>query len=282
MPPLTFAGRGSRRQLVVPLAQLGEHVRDRRLAPPRPRAIEPHRLDDQARRDVVLGAVDDLDRVARPQLALLGDREVGARAAGVQELLLEAAYADPRLELEAGDARAGDPQLDRADPPALADPRARDVDARSRQVLAERPGVEVESGDVAPEHDVLARIGVDRLVGAAVDRAVGLVVALQVDAADGDRALDRRLDDRRLDHAAAGDQGRGAPHIDRNASHASSVRRSASYGLSPFSCSTSRRRSFPVHASTDPSPRTSTPPRTRRGPDNSIRCATCWTGSNVL
>ena len=163
-----------------------------------PRAVEPHRLDDQPRRDVVVGPVDELDCVARLQLALLGDREVRARAAGVQELLLEAAHADPGLELEAGDARAGDPQLDRADPPALADARAGDVDARGRQVLAERPGAEVQPGDVAPERDVLARIGVDRLVGPAVDRAVGLVVALQVDAAHRDRALDRRLDDRRL------------------------------------------------------------------------------------
>ena len=60
---------------------------------------------DQRDGDRVVGAVDDLDLVARLQLALRGDREVGARAPGVQERLLEARHADARLELEAGHAR---------------------------------------------------------------------------------------------------------------------------------------------------------------------------------
>ena len=42
---------------------------------------------------------------------------------------------------------------------------------------------------------------------------------------------------------------------------------------------TSSRRSRPVQASDEPSPRTSTPARRRRGPRSSIRAVTCWTGS---
>ena len=58
-------------------------------------------------------------------------------------------------------------------------------------------GAEVTVQLRLPRRGLLDRVGVDRLVGAAVHRAVGLVVAREVDAAHRDAALDRRLPDRR-------------------------------------------------------------------------------------
>src|SRR4051794_24283391 len=60
--------------------------------------------------------------------------------------------------------------------------------------------------------------------------------------------------------------------------HGASSRRSASYGDSPPCCTTRLRRTRPVNASDEPSPRTSTPARIR-GPFSSSRAATCCTGS---
>ncbi len=58
------------------------------------------------------------------------------------------------------------------------------------------PGPELAPELALPERRVLGRVGVDGLVGAAVDAPVGLVVALDVDARDAHAALDRRLADR--------------------------------------------------------------------------------------
>src|SRR5215207_654742 len=67
---------------------------------------------------------------------------------------------------------------------------------------------------------------------------------------------------------------------ERNAPDAhESALRSASYADSPSRCSTSLRLTRPVKASLEPSPRTSTPARSRPCPASSIRPSTCCTGS---
>ena len=69
------------------------------------------------------------------------------------------------------------------------------------EVLAEGPGLERVPELGRPPVVVLDRVRVDRLVGTAVDAAVGLVVTVEVDAAHRDPARDRRLPDAGLDRA---------------------------------------------------------------------------------
>ena len=49
-----------------------------------------------------------------------------------------------------------------------------------REILAEHGGLELAADQLAPERGVLARVGVDRLVGTAVVDLVGLLVAAEV------------------------------------------------------------------------------------------------------
>src|SRR4051812_611958 len=145
---------------------------------------------------LVEGPLDHLDRVAGSQLALLDDAEVGARPLGAGEALDEQRVAHALGELPARDPRRGDLERRRADRPALADQRAVHVDAAGGEVLApvawsERP---TELG--LPPLGVLGGIGIDGLVGAAVHAAVGLVVAIDVHAANGYPAAQRLLPDR--------------------------------------------------------------------------------------
>ena len=128
--------------------------------------------------------------------------------------LQERRVAHPQAELEAREPRLDDLEQRRPDPPALADERARDVDALGGQVLAERGGAERAAELVLPAPDLLDRVRVDRLVRAAVHGPVGLVVAVEVDAADGDAARDRVLPDRGLDHAPPAVDRARAPDVD--------------------------------------------------------------------
>jgi hypothetical protein len=86
-----------------------------------------------------------------------------------------------------------------ADPPALADQRTRHVHVAEGQILAEHSvrHLLVELG--LPPVDVLASVGVHRLVHPAVDAAVGLLVALYVHAPNGNGTVHRELPDSRLD-----------------------------------------------------------------------------------
>jgi hypothetical protein len=92
----------------------------------------------------------------------------------------------------------------RADRPALADPRVRDLDAARREVLAEGTWSESAAELGRPPVDVLPGVGIHGLVGAAVDAAVGLVVAGDVHAADRHAAAGRLLPDRAGGGLAAG------------------------------------------------------------------------------
>ena len=154
--------------------------------------------------------MDDLDRVARLQHALLGDREVGAGAAGVQERFWK-----PGEPMRASSLKQGmrGPVTRSSTVPIRQRSPIRAPETSMPAVVRFSPNVARPAGrgrvSVAPERVVLARVGVDGLVRPAVDGAVGLVVALEVDAAHGDRAVDRLLADRRLDDAPAG--GRAAP-----------------------------------------------------------------------
>jgi hypothetical protein len=145
--------------------------------------------------------------VAGPELALGEDAQVGAGTAGVREQLDHLRVAEPQAELEARLPGLADLELDGPDPPALADHGICDIDALEREVLAEHARPEVTGQPRRPPGGVLGGIRVDRLVGAAVDAPVGLVIAIDVHARDPDAAVHRRLADRAHD-------GPAAPHAD--------------------------------------------------------------------
>jgi hypothetical protein len=124
-------------------------------------------------------------------------------------------------------------KLDGADPPALGHARPADVDAGQREVLAEGAVFERAAELVLPPRDVLARVGVDGLVRAAVVAPVGLLVAGHPGRRDRHRVAHRALDDSRAHHArtdgqrrrAAGVDGRDVPDLVHRASVTRGLRR---------------------------------------------------------
>ena len=84
----------------------------------------------------------------------------------------------------------------RADQPPLADDRIRHRDTPRGQVLPERGLAEIAAEFTLPRLHFFIGVGVDRLVGSAVHRSVGLVIAVEVDPAHRDPALDPLLPDR--------------------------------------------------------------------------------------
>jgi hypothetical protein len=158
--------------------------------------------------------LSDVDRLAGFEHALLDDPQIGPGAPGQREQLHHQGIAELQAELEAGKPRLGDLEPDGADAPVLADLHCRQVEPRHGQVLAEGSGTELAPELRLPPGDVLARVGVDSLVGAAVERAVDLLVAVEVHATRRDRPGDRLLPDRGLDGAVAARDGPPAAHVD--------------------------------------------------------------------
>src|ERR1700722_18115956 len=111
----------------------------------------------------------DLDRVARADLARLDHPQVGAGPYGHREPLDPAGPGQPGLEGAARNPGTG-PLEDhgRPDPPALADQGAVDVDALSREVLAEHAAGQQPVKLGLPEVEVLPGVRVYRLVRTAV------------------------------------------------------------------------------------------------------------------
>src|SRR5271165_1631565 len=124
----------------------------------------------------------DLDHVVRADLARLDHPQVGTGPGGLGEPLDPAGLCQPALEGAARNPRAGHLQDHvRPDPPALADQRAVDVDALSRQVLAEDSVTKRLVKLSLPEIEVLPGVGVDRLVRSAMVAHVVDSVAGQAD-----------------------------------------------------------------------------------------------------
>ena len=111
----------------------------------------------------------DLDAVAHADVAGLDDAQISARLCDIREPLHPAGLAQPSLKGQAGHARAG--HLEHyvaADTPPLADEGVVNVEAARAEVFAERARGERAAELELPPVEVLARIGVHGLVGAAV------------------------------------------------------------------------------------------------------------------
>ena len=132
-----------------------------------------------------------LDLVARADVALGDDAQIRA---GPQRPLEAAGHALVRgahPELPARDPRLRHLELGAADPPALADHGVADVVAGDGQVLADESVLDLAAEFDGPEVEVLAGVGVDRLVHAGVVHLVGLPVAVDVVVDDLHPAGDR-------------------------------------------------------------------------------------------
>src|SRR4051812_12299048 len=143
------------------------------------------------------GAVGYVNSIAGFELALGDDAQVRAWPVRSGEPLEHQRIAEPEAELEAREPGLADLELDGPDPPVLADNGVRDVDAAGGQVLAEHAGAEVVAPQLfRPPGDVLRRVGVHGLVGAAVHAPVGLIVTGEIDAFDPDASGHGSLADR--------------------------------------------------------------------------------------
>src|SRR5204863_9829644 len=124
------------------------------------------------------------DGVARTDVAFTDDAQIRTHATLGLKPLRKTWVPHADAELEAGKARLRDFQQRRPDLPALADQRVDEIDAFDRQVLAEQSGRGVHRVSIAPPVVVLARVGVHRLVRPTVHLAIGLIVPVEIDAAD--------------------------------------------------------------------------------------------------
>jgi hypothetical protein len=114
------------------------------------------------------------------------------------------------------------------------------LDERERQVHAERAWTQLATDLGLPGARLLDRVRIHRFVGPAVQRAVGLVVAVEVDASHAHAALHRSLPDRGQDGSPAGVDRPRTPDVDaedmRQALHSWARRVS---NLRPLACEAS-------------------------------------------
>src|SRR5262249_51798989 len=170
------------------------HSRDREEAPDL-LPIEGVDAEDVADGEIVVGALDDLNLIARPHVALDKDAQQGTGAQGLSETAREELVVHPHAQPPAGHPRLGALQYGGPDRPALPDEGIVHRNALRREVLAQLPVLERPADLLRPPAEIFHGIRIDRLVGAAVGTAIRLVVAGQVDSAGGDPAGRRRFPD---------------------------------------------------------------------------------------
>src|SRR5262249_20161564 len=145
--------------------------------------------------EFVIGALNDPNLIARTDIALDNEAQVGPRTQGFSETTWEELVVHPHSQPPTGYPRFGDLQHHASDGPALADEGAVRVNALDREVLAQFPVLERPADLLRPPAEVFHGIGIERLVGAAVGPTIRLVVAGQVDSAGSDPPGHRRFPD---------------------------------------------------------------------------------------
>src|SRR5262245_21415772 len=143
----------------------------------------------------MIGALNDLNLIARADIALDKDAQIGPGAQGLGEAAREELVVHPHPQPPTGHPRLGNLQHGGPDRPALPDEGPVDLDALRREVLAQLPVLERPADLLRPPAEVFYGVGIDRLVGAAVGPAIRLVVAGQINVAGCDSAGHRTFPD---------------------------------------------------------------------------------------
>src|SRR6478672_2867410 len=143
-------------------------------------------------RDGVFIAREQSDVVAGADLALFDDSEVEPRASALEKPLHHVGAIEANRQLDARHSRLGDDELGAADAKTVADADVALDEAVGGEILAEgAPRQRKVAELLAPVRVMLRWIDVDRLVDAAVDGEVGLLVAGEIVPNDADAAVDR-------------------------------------------------------------------------------------------
>ena len=128
--------------------------------------------------ETVRRSFDDLERVTRREGAGLEDAEVEAAAATAPVEVGEFVVLEDPGHRATGQPGLADLEQSFAHTPALADQGCRFENSREREVLSEGTGFRIEAIEpIAPVTPVLARVGEERFMNAAVEFAVCLLVA---------------------------------------------------------------------------------------------------------
>src|SRR5208282_2996415 len=132
---------------------------------------------------------DPLDGVARVYEAFFDDREVDPRAPAGEEPLHDIRAAETDSEFVARDARLGDLHHSLTDSKMVADARVLFAQPFGRQILAEHGPRQFHVREfAAPEFVMLGWVGVNGLVAPTVVFEIGLMIAIEVEPAQNERA----------------------------------------------------------------------------------------------
>src|SRR2546428_6048668 len=143
---------------------------------------------------------EKFDRVSRGHIALFVDREVKSRTAAREEPPHHVQPPEPDPELVTGHPRLCHLQQGRPDEQPASDAEGPLVATFRREILTERSPGKVGPPEFAPpERVAVARVGIDGLRGASMDRRVRLAVADEARSPNPDAALHRLLEARRRD-----------------------------------------------------------------------------------
>src|SRR6266581_3004222 len=151
-------------------------------------------------RDGGLGrvAAEEFNRVSGCDIPRLDDREVESRPAAREEPPDHVESSEPDPELVTRQARLRDGQDGGTDANAVSDADRLLREAFRREILSERPPGKIGPRELAPpERIVFARVRIDGLRRASVDRGVRLAVSRKPRPLDSDSAVDGLLENRR-------------------------------------------------------------------------------------
>src|SRR5207245_4636283 len=151
--------------------------------------------DDLEYRRSVPGFGNPFDGLARGDAAFLEDRQVESRSAACEESPDHVGPPEPDAEFVAGKARLRHLQQGRADAQVRPDAELPFREALCRQVLPERAPGQVRPFEfLPPEGIVFARVCVDGLRRASVDREIRLTVSDEAKGPDMDATCNRFLE----------------------------------------------------------------------------------------
>src|SRR5262249_9446557 len=148
--------------------------------------------------EIVVGSLDDPNRISSSHVALGDDSQVSPRSQRLREVARKHPVVHSNAKPPARYARLGNLKNGRPDLPAFADKRVVHLNPFGREVFAKLTVGQRSANLLCPPACVFDGVGVERLVGPAVRLAIRLVIAGEIDTSGRDPAGDRGFPDRAL------------------------------------------------------------------------------------